>query len=1031
MATKQHSVEWKLKVGAEGGQEITALQRSLNSLGQIDSFVKLKKSTKDAEQAWKEATKNVSTLAKELRNTAAPTKAMETAFERAKKQASSLKDQFEKQRLSLNGVRKSLQDSGVSTTKLGQAQAELKRRVTEASDASKKKIGELNTEIKKAEKSSGTLSGAWGKLAGAWVAFQAVVAGGGLINMIEDMQRLNSRLEISEGSAGRAANAMAEIKRIAQETGTPVRDVADAYIRFSGSIQRAGGSQQQSVKFTELLNKALKVSGANAEQAGTVMLQLGQAFESGRLQGDEFRSVAENGGKVLTYLADALGVTRGKLREMATAGELNVDALLKLTDAAELIEKDFDKLPRTVGDAMTRVGNSFLNVASESTLLRTILTGLALALEWVAKRFDALIGAAVVLGISVLIVKAGSLAAAITAVSSSLVAARVAFLALMSSHPILIMITAALATILYAWEDITKFAQKFETMKFKGVRDEIADMEGELNGLQKTLDDTLQKLQKTIDENRKGLEEAVKSISSAYKEMTDQVGIQAKAQIEKVQARYREEMTMIDAIKGKSDERHAMEADALGRSIEEQLRIQREGMDKSIALLDEEGRLRADAARRMSDNEEERTRAVATIELEILGRKRQTMDQILSAYKQHIDALNAEEKRHLDEVKSLDEQKRQLSMTAEEKIRSWQRSTMGEYQAYQDKIREIDENTAKARDALSKGNSDMALEYARKAMEFTSNVANSVTEDGKVVITQQDAVNNAIRRYTEAEQLAQRAMDARKTAHMQAAEAAAKDSEAVSTGMTKIEQGVDSLNSKLSSGAQYILTDNADQVLAHIQAIDAALTERERIIHIQSNVEDIKDDIDTLRANTESEHEIDSNAPEVQAEINRLKKNTSSVHTIFVRRVGGGSGGGGGGGWANGGRIPGYAFGGRLPGFSRTDNMLGMIRGGGLIGLAGGEDVTNALSSRVIYGAAPWLLPDLNKVRTTADLSKVLAKIKGMPGLATGGRVSESYRVTLAAGDRETTMTTQSRAEYDGLKAFTRTLNKHKLVHGS
>lgn len=50
--------------------------------------------------------------------------------------------------------------------------------------------------------------------------------------------------------------------------------------------------------------------------------------------------MAENGGKVLTYLADALGVTRGELRKMSEDGELTVDKLLKLTGRVR-IERDF------------------------------------------------------------------------------------------------------------------------------------------------------------------------------------------------------------------------------------------------------------------------------------------------------------------------------------------------------------------------------------------------------------------------------------------------------------------------------------------------------------------------------------------------------------------------------------------------------------------------------------------------------------------------------------------------------------------
>lgn len=129
--SKQHKVEWTLKVGAEGGAEITALQRDLKTLGQIDAFSKLKKQSGEAEKAWKTATDKVAELARAMKTAETPTKAMATALDRARSQAGRLKDEFIKQRNALNDQRKILREVGVNTTELSKAQAELKRRIQE------------------------------------------------------------------------------------------------------------------------------------------------------------------------------------------------------------------------------------------------------------------------------------------------------------------------------------------------------------------------------------------------------------------------------------------------------------------------------------------------------------------------------------------------------------------------------------------------------------------------------------------------------------------------------------------------------------------------------------------------------------------------------------------------------------------------------------------------------------------------------------------------------------------------------------
>jgi len=54
------------------------------------------------------------------------------------------------------------------------------------------------------------------------------------------------------------------------------------------------------------LSKGLSATGAEASEVNSVMLQLAQAFGSGRLAGDEFRSVSENMPILLDILAKRL-----------------------------------------------------------------------------------------------------------------------------------------------------------------------------------------------------------------------------------------------------------------------------------------------------------------------------------------------------------------------------------------------------------------------------------------------------------------------------------------------------------------------------------------------------------------------------------------------------------------------------------------------------------------------------------------------------------------------------------------------------
>ena len=113
------------------------------------------------------------------------------------------------------------------------------------------------------------------------------------------------------------------------------------------------------VKFTELMNKSFKLSGASTEEKTSAMYQLTQAMASGRLQGDEFRSIIENAPMLANAIAEYTGVSKGELKDLSSDGAISA-AIIKnaLFGAADDIESKFSQLPMTFGDAWTNIGSS-------------------------------------------------------------------------------------------------------------------------------------------------------------------------------------------------------------------------------------------------------------------------------------------------------------------------------------------------------------------------------------------------------------------------------------------------------------------------------------------------------------------------------------------------------------------------------------------------------------------------------------------------------------------------------------------------
>lgn len=135
--------EIKVKVKTDGETEIIKLGKSFTDtsadivsasqqLVRVDAFKQLKKDVLDSQQAWSDATKKVKDLAVELKNTEAPTKKLTQEFEKSKKTAGILKDEYERNTVALASLRKGLSNSGIDTKKLGDEQARLKKELTES-----------------------------------------------------------------------------------------------------------------------------------------------------------------------------------------------------------------------------------------------------------------------------------------------------------------------------------------------------------------------------------------------------------------------------------------------------------------------------------------------------------------------------------------------------------------------------------------------------------------------------------------------------------------------------------------------------------------------------------------------------------------------------------------------------------------------------------------------------------------------------------------------------------------------------------
>ena len=184
----------------------------------------------------------------------------------------------------------------------------------------------------------------------------------GAIESIQDTAtewaQVQARLKLVAGSQENAIYLNKQIFESAQRARGGYMEMADAVIQVSQSAHDAFPDPRKAVEFMEGIQKVFAIGGASKEAQKNAMLQLTQGLASGQLQGDEFRSIAENAPMIENIIAKSMGVSRGELKKLASEGKITADVIKNaIMNNMPEIEKQFESLPKTWGDHMQSIKN--------------------------------------------------------------------------------------------------------------------------------------------------------------------------------------------------------------------------------------------------------------------------------------------------------------------------------------------------------------------------------------------------------------------------------------------------------------------------------------------------------------------------------------------------------------------------------------------------------------------------------------------------------------------------------------------------
>lgn len=182
----------------------------------------------------------------------------------------------------------------------------------------------------------------------------------------EAYSSLTNRMRLVTETANELSTAQSAVFQIAQSAYQPLTATGELYQRIATNQRELKLSSEGVAGIVGTISKTLAISGASAASSSAALVQLGQAFASGTLRGEELNSVMEQAPALAQAIAAGMGKTVGELRALGAAGLLTAEAVVQALQKQEAaVDALFNKTAVTIGNSMTAFGNSFTQMVGK------------------------------------------------------------------------------------------------------------------------------------------------------------------------------------------------------------------------------------------------------------------------------------------------------------------------------------------------------------------------------------------------------------------------------------------------------------------------------------------------------------------------------------------------------------------------------------------------------------------------------------------------------------------------------------------
>ena len=294
-------------------------------------------------------------------------------------------------------VERAARAADTATNAAGRNTAEYFDRASRSVQNAADNVNDFSRRQQDAERQASMIGDVWRRIKGYIGAAGAAFSLSKLVGLSDTLAGNKARLELIVDDGGSVDELNKKIYASAMRARASYTDTAATISKLGLLAGDAFNSNDEMIAFTELMNKNFTIGGASTQEQSSAMYQLTQAMASGRLQGDEYRSIIENAPLLAKAIEDYMRNVQGAegaMKDWSSEGLLTADVIkAALFSTADEVETRFARIPMTWGQVWTMASNIAIRA----------LNPLLFAINWVANNISVIGPAVLGLGTAFLV----------------------------------------------------------------------------------------------------------------------------------------------------------------------------------------------------------------------------------------------------------------------------------------------------------------------------------------------------------------------------------------------------------------------------------------------------------------------------------------------------------------------------------------------------------------------------------------------------------------------------------------------------